>query len=220
MNSPAPPSEDDFRRLYERTSPRVYGYVRRRCRDSDCDDIIAEAYLAAWRHFDRLPVDPVPWLLRAARNAFSNHRRGRARQERLAEEVQSLHQVAGPDCAQQAIEQADLLDALPYLSENGGEVLLLTGWDSLDAAGVATVLSITPTAARARLSRARRRLQTPLRTRSARPPSRPRDREVLTCRPRRTPTTCSPRSNPCAPIPTGRPAPGTSDATKPPSARS
>jgi RNA polymerase sigma-70 factor (ECF subfamily) len=159
MSKHSPPDEAAFRQLYEETSPRVYGYVRRRCPDSDCDDILAEAYLVAWRHFDRLPADPVPWLIRAARNALSNHRRSLARQDRLADESRWVHEAAGPDCANQAIERADLLAALAALGPDDREVLLLTGWDGLDSLGVATVLGISAAAARARLSRARRRLE-------------------------------------------------------------
>ncbi|MFV0405625.1 MAG: sigma factor [Propioniciclava sp.] len=70
MSSPRP-TDEQFRRLFESTSARVYGYVRRRCSDDDADDIIAETYLTAWRHREALPQDPVPWLLRAARNALS-----------------------------------------------------------------------------------------------------------------------------------------------------
>ena len=37
-----------FVALFERTSHRVYGYVRRHCEDADCDDVVAEvaAHLA------------------------------------------------------------------------------------------------------------------------------------------------------------------------------
>jgi len=56
------------------------------------------------------------------------------------------------------VERADLLAALAQLSADDREILLLTGWDGLDAAGVAEVLDCSAQAARARLSRARRRL--------------------------------------------------------------
>ncbi|MFV0406410.1 MAG: RNA polymerase sigma factor [Propioniciclava sp.] len=36
--------------------------------------------------------------------------------------------------------------------------MLLAGWDGLDSGGIAAVLGISPTAVRARLSRARQRL--------------------------------------------------------------
>lgn len=159
MSTPPAPSDAAFRSFYERTSPRVYGYVRRRCPDADCDDVIAESYLVAWRHFDQLPADPVPWLLRAARNALSNRRRGLSRQRRLTEELASIREVAGPDSANLAVERTDLLAALAGLGDGDREVLLLAGWDGLDSAGIGTVLGISAPAARARLSRARRRFE-------------------------------------------------------------
>jgi RNA polymerase sigma-70 factor (ECF subfamily) len=169
MTTPPAPSDAAFRRFYERTSPRVYGYVRRRCPDADCDDVIAEAYLVAWRHFDELPADPVPWVLRAARNALSNHRRGLSRQQRLADEIGSILELAGPDCATLAVERTDLLAALAALREDDREVLLLAGWDGLDSAGIGTALGISAPAARTRLSRARHRLERQFARRSPAP---------------------------------------------------
>ncbi len=148
----------EFQRLYERTCSRIYGYLRRRCPEPDCEDVIAEAYLTAWRHFAELPPDPVPWLIRAARNALSNHLRSMARRDRLALEASRLQQVAGPDSANQAVARADLLTALAKLSEADREVLLLAGWDELDSAGIGIAMGISPSTARARLSRARKRL--------------------------------------------------------------
>ena len=55
-----------------------------------------------------------------------------------------------------------MLAALETLSSDDRELLLLVGWDGLDAASVAEVLGCTPDAARARLSRARRRLEAAL----------------------------------------------------------
>ncbi|MFT3875062.1 MAG: sigma-70 family RNA polymerase sigma factor [Propioniciclava sp.] len=159
MNNTPAPSEADFRALYERTSPRVYGYVRRRCPESDCDDVVADAYLTAWRHFGRLPDDPVPWLIGAARNALANHRRSTARQVRVSDELRAIDAVARADCADKAVARTDLLNALAQLSEDDREILLLAGWDGLTSHGIATVLGISAVTARARLSRARRRLQ-------------------------------------------------------------
>lgn len=158
MSTPTPPPERDFRRLYERTSPKVYGYVRRQCHEADCDDVLAEVYLVAWRRYAELPADPVPWLLGTARKTLAHLWRSRDRQQRLAAELQGVAQLAGPDCAVEAVERADLLAALAALEPHDREVLLLVGWDDLDSAGVAAVLGISSVAARARLSRARRRL--------------------------------------------------------------
>lgn len=146
--------------MFEAVSPRVYGYVRRHCSDSDCDDVVAEVFLVAWRRFAELPPDPVPWLLATARRVLANHWRSRDRRARLDVELRAVADLAGsPDPAGLAADRAGMLAALGGLSVEDRELLLLVGWDGLDAAGAAQVLGCSPAAARARLSRARRRLQ-------------------------------------------------------------
>lgn len=162
-------AEAAFRRCYQTTSARVYAYVRRQSDEADCDDIIAEVYLAAWRHFEQLPVEPVPWLLGTARKVLANHWRSRGRRRRLATTLAGLEHLANPDCATQAVERTDLLHALTRLSDDDREILLLTGWDGLDAAEAAAVLDCSSSAARARLSRARRRLTEQLNDRTELP---------------------------------------------------
>ncbi len=152
------PPGDDFRRCYHDTSRRVYAFVRRYADESDRDDLIAEVYLAAWRHFDQLPPEPLPWLLGTARKVLGNHGRSRGRRQRLAAEIAGLNQATAPDSSGAAVERTDLLRALERLPAADREVLLLTGWDGLDTAGLATALDCSAVAARARLSRARRRL--------------------------------------------------------------
>lgn len=153
-----PTREAEFRAWYERTSPRLYAYVRRYCADADCDDVIAEVYLIAWSRLAELPADGVPWLIGTARNILANAWRARGRRQELTVYLAGLDAVAAPDCASQAVERADLLRAIARLSASDQEVLLLTGWDGLDSAGLARVLGCSAVTARARLSRARRRL--------------------------------------------------------------
>lgn len=156
--SPPPPSEAEFRLLYEHTSSRVYGYVRRHCAEGDCDDVVAEVFLVAWRRFGELSGRPLPWLLAVARKVLANHWRSGERRKRLAVEARGVQQLAGPDCATEAIERADMLAAVAALGAADREILFLTGWDGLDSSGAAQVLGISAVAARARLARARRRL--------------------------------------------------------------
>lgn len=144
--------------MYERTSARVFGYVRRRCEADDCADVVADVYLVAWRRFDAIPADPLPWLLGVARRILADRWRSLERRQRLALELRGFQQVVSPDGATQVVEKMTMIKALGELSPDDREVLLLTAWDGLDAAGVAQVLRISPTAARARLSRARHRL--------------------------------------------------------------
>lgn len=158
MSTSTRPSEQEFQLLYQRTAARVYGYVRRRCAETDCDDVMAEVFCVAWRRFDDLPTDPLPWLLGVARRTLAHHYRSLERRQRLVLEAQGIQELAGPDSATQAVERVAMLRALAELSPEDREILLLTGWDGLDSEGAAQVLEISPAAARARLSRARRRL--------------------------------------------------------------
>lgn len=156
-------TERAFASLFEQTSQRVYGYVRRHCDDTDCDDVVAEVFLVAWRRFDELPPQPVPWLLATARRVLANHWRSRDRRRQLEAELRGMARLAAhPDPAGLATDRATTLAALATLADDDRELLLLVGWDGLDAAGTAEVLGCTPDAARARLSRARRRLETAL----------------------------------------------------------
>ena len=150
--------EAEFRTWYERTSPRLYAYVRRYCADADCDDVIAEVYLIAWTRLAELPADALPWLIGTARNVLANSWRARGRRRELTAQLADLHAVAAPDCAGPAVERTDLLRAIGRLTASDQEVLLLAGWDGLDSTALATVLGCSSVTARARLSRARRRL--------------------------------------------------------------
>lgn len=150
--------QSEFRSFFHLTSRRVYAYVRRHCDESDCDDVIAEVYLAAWRHFAELPTDPVPWLIGTARKVLANHWRSRGRRQRLAVDVASVQSMATPDLADQAIDRITVINALAQLSEQDRDLLLMVGWDGLDTDGVAAAVDCSADAARTRLSRARRRL--------------------------------------------------------------
>jgi RNA polymerase sigma-70 factor (ECF subfamily) len=127
---------------------------------ADCDDVVSEVFLVAWRRLDELPDDPLPWLLVTARRVVANHWRGRVRLQRHEAELRALARWAGePDVSGGVVRRSEMLDALGRLSADDREVLLLVGWDGLDTAGVARVLDCAPGAARMRLSRARQRLE-------------------------------------------------------------
>lgn len=151
-------SEAEFRAWYQRTSPRVYAYVRRYCPDDDCDDVVADVYLVAWTRLAELPTDAVPWLIGTARNVLANSWRARSRRRHLVAELAGLNDLASADPVGMAVDRTDLLRVISRLRSDDQEVLLLAGWDGLDSAGIASVLGCSVAAARTRLSRARRRL--------------------------------------------------------------
>lgn len=153
-------AEAEFRDLFAGTAVRVRAFVRRHCAESDCDDVVADVYLVAWRRFADVPEDPIPWLLGTARRVLANHWRGRGRRDRLRSELEGLNVLAAePDVAALAVNRGEMLRALAALLPEEREVLLLAGWDGLDAVGVAAVLGCSAGAARMRLSRARQRLE-------------------------------------------------------------
>ena len=79
--------EDEFTALFRRHYPRVLAFVSRRTDQARAHDVVAETFATAWRHFARLPAEPLPWLYRVARNSLANEERAARRQSRLAERI-------------------------------------------------------------------------------------------------------------------------------------
>jgi RNA polymerase sigma-70 factor (ECF subfamily) len=151
--------EADFNRLYEAHYSAVRAYAWRRGPDT-ADDVVAETFMLAWRHLDRVPAEARPWLIGVARNVRLNQERGERR--RREHEMQSARGEAEPSLAQVTDGDPALADALRRLSASDREVLLLTAWEDLDRSGLAMTLGCSKTAAAVRLHRARRRLATAL----------------------------------------------------------
>lgn len=150
-----------FHALYFWTRPRILAYALRRARSAeDAADVVAETFIVAWRRFDEVPEGEgaLLWLYATAGNVLVNAARGERRRSNLVERIAATlegHEilVAPPD------EGASLaLVALRSLANDDREVLMLTAWEGLDAAGVGRVLGCSAGAARVRLHRARRRL--------------------------------------------------------------
>jgi RNA polymerase sigma-70 factor, ECF subfamily len=147
---------DRFERLFREHGDAVYRYALRRDPDA-ADDVVAEAFLVAWRRLDDVPSDAkLPWLLGVARRTYANARRSAGRQAALARrlEEEAMHDT------QPTEDPADtrLHAALACLPARDQEVLTLTAWDGLDAAGVAHAMGCSLANVAVRLHRARRRL--------------------------------------------------------------
>ena len=148
-----------FTELFATYYGPVLAYARRRVGADLGQDVVAETFLAAWRNFDDLPARPLPWLYRAAHFAVANQRRALARRGRLDDRARLL---AGSDIALDHSElvaaDMELGAAFRSLSEADREVLRLAAWEGLSVAAIGTVIGCSAVAAKARLSRARRRL--------------------------------------------------------------
>lgn len=160
--------ETRFRELFESTFPVLKRYARHRgLSGQDVDDVVAATYEVAWRRLEDVPAGEaaVPWLLTVALNHLRNRRRKLHRDRRLLERLVEPDQlrVQEPNAADH--DWSDIRRALDRLPRVDRELVLLVAWDELSPSEAATVLGLTPGAARTRLHRARARLEAHLRPR-------------------------------------------------------
>lgn len=186
-----------FELLYREHRPRVGAYLRRRGA-VDPDGLAADVFLTLWRRLPEVTGPELPWLYRTAGYLLANDRRSRATAGRVPGLLADERTLPGPALGTDpgaGIEGApddDLARALRSLAPPDREVLLLVAWEDLEGAGLAAALGCSRVAARARLSRARRRLATALARGPAadghpdRPPPHPGDRGTSTDCPRPT----------------------------------
>lgn len=154
-----PDREHRFTLLFQQTHAALLAYAVRRVADpSDAADVVAEAFLVAWRRIDEVPDGPDarPWMFGVARRVLANAQRGERRRHALADRLrlELAEAVPAPDVA----AATDVGRALRRLDEDDQEVLRLTAWEELARDEIALVLGVSRGAVRMRLHRARRRL--------------------------------------------------------------
>jgi RNA polymerase sigma-70 factor (ECF subfamily) len=149
-----PEPSEQFEQMWQRFSPAVLRYARRRVAPADVDDVVAETFVVAWRRLGEAPEFPLPWLFVIARGVAANARRSGQRREALHER---LVQQPAEHAAETADVPADAVAALARLGERDRELLTLLAWDDLTPQEAAEALGISHAALRVRLHRARRR---------------------------------------------------------------
>jgi RNA polymerase sigma-70 factor (ECF subfamily) len=150
--------DDGFEAIYWCCAPALLRYLRRRLPHADAEDVAAETFVVVWRRLGEVPSDPLPWVIGVARNQLRNAARGEQRRSVLVERIRTT--TGGPRVLPEHISggPSDVVAALAALSTADRELLLLVGWDELDAAQSAAVLGCSRGAFRVRLHRARKRL--------------------------------------------------------------
>jgi RNA polymerase sigma factor (sigma-70 family) len=153
------PRRQRFDALFAAYSPDIVAYCRWRA-DPACDaqDAVAEVFLTAWRRLDELPEGDAArvWLYATARRVLANQRRSTRRRAALAER---LAHAAPVQASSSDPEQDRVREALRRLAPLDREVLLLSEWEGLSPAQIASVLRCPKVTARGRLHRARRRFR-------------------------------------------------------------
>jgi RNA polymerase sigma-70 factor (ECF subfamily) len=127
-----------FERLYQVTSPQLFGLALRMARRRDlAEEIVQETYLAAWRHasrFDEQRGTALAWLAVILRNeAFDRLRR--LKREILVADPPEGEPDAAPDLGGYA--PRDLARCLEELDEGPRRSLLLAYYEGLSMAEVA-----------------------------------------------------------------------------------
>jgi RNA polymerase sigma-70 factor, ECF subfamily len=147
-----------FSVLYEGSYGAIYAYACRRVGSEAADEIAAETFLVAWRKFDALPAEPLPWLYGVARNVVLRHHDELVRRQQawagLVRDRTSRSPLASEDG-----EAPGLREAWGRLSAADREVLALVAWEQLSVADAAKAVGCSAPVFSVRLHRARRRLE-------------------------------------------------------------
>lgn len=147
-----------FEALYWAHHQEMLAFIRRRTYNGDAEDIVAEAFVVAWRRIDAVPAPARGWLFAVARNILRNYQRSDRRNMALRLKMTDEQPLATPDPASAIAGRTDLVQAWNKLTAAEREVIALTAWDELDQDEAATVLGCTKTSYAVRLHRARRRM--------------------------------------------------------------
>lgn len=146
-----------FTAAYERCYGAVHAYASRRVGAEAADEITAETFLVAWRRFDQLREEPLPWLYAVARNVLLRHYVTSDREQRMLAGLRSDRTVSSSIGENEANHV--LWEAWEQLSVRDREVLALVAWEELSVTEAARALGCSAPVFSVRLHRARRRLE-------------------------------------------------------------
>ncbi len=165
--APAGSESRTFGRLYEMYCHAVYNHCFRRTGSwTVAEDLVAAAFLEAWRHRRAAPADPaaaLPWLLAITNNVLRNKRRAERRYAAALARLPRPETVADPagtvaakvDAERQMAALLPLLRALP---ERERQVIELCLGDGLTHSQAAEALGVPVGTVKSRLSRGVARL--------------------------------------------------------------
>lgn len=154
---------ESFRSLHAEVYPDLVRFVQRRADPGHVDDVVSSVLLVWWRRFDEAPRgvgDARAWVFTVARQELLNHSRTERRRDALTVRVATT--TSAPSAASPAktvIDRIELAHAWRLLSPQQQEALALVVFEGLDTRRAASILGISPSAFRLRLSRARRTLR-------------------------------------------------------------
>ena len=151
--SASTPKRDQFEAFYNDHYNALSRYVARRVPASSHDEVVAAAFVVAWRKFATVTSPSLAWLYRIASYEVAHERRRLGHQPRFTElDDLSLIDTVPLD------EVFDVSKAFSQLSESDGELLRLVYWENLSRTDIAEVLGTSVNAVNVRHHRALDRL--------------------------------------------------------------
>ncbi|HEV7192293.1 MAG TPA: sigma-70 family RNA polymerase sigma factor [Jatrophihabitantaceae bacterium] len=148
--------ERQFEQLFRDHRQALLRYAARRVGSDRAEDVVADAFVVAWRRLGEVPADHQRgWLFGVASRVIANEVRSVGRRQRLAWRI-ARHLDLGD------IEASDVGEVvravLARMPESYREALQLVEWDGLEPTEAAAAAGCSAAAFRVRLHRARRRL--------------------------------------------------------------
>ena len=107
-----------FTACWQRDAPRLLAYARRHLGPDEAADVVAEAFMVAWRRWDEIPDPPIGWLLRTAAGVINNRSRSSRRRDRLTDRIALLNQATAAvlDTADAVVQRDEALRRLASLN--------------------------------------------------------------------------------------------------------
>ena len=128
--------------------------------DHDAEDVVQDAMLRAYRHFEGLRGEARPWLLAIVRNAcFSWIRRNRPAEVAAGPDEEATAPADGPEALlARELDRRMLNEAIAALPLQFREVLILRELEDLSYREIARIADVPIGTVMSRLARARRLL--------------------------------------------------------------
>lgn len=149
----------DFAGLYRRYAPGVFRYALFLSGDRTvAEDIVSDTFVRVWGARERVELSTArAYLFAIARNVFLQGLRRRRREAPL--EDAHTDPAPPPDATHEVTDELSrALAALATLPETDRTALLLRADESLSYEDIASILGLSPVAARVKVHRARARL--------------------------------------------------------------
>jgi RNA polymerase sigma-70 factor (ECF subfamily) len=156
-----------FEDLYRRHLRDVYSYAYYRVGNHhDAEDLTEQAFLQAYRHFERARREsngrPLrPWLIRIAHNLASNYHRDRARRPEAA--LESADPISAPHGTERIVEGREelkrVMASLQHLPGDRREALIMRFALGMDNREIARALGRTDGATKVLIHRSIKQLE-------------------------------------------------------------